>query len=98
MAHREWCNKKTHQTTCKYCRKKVYYFSCDCGSKVFFDKLGGYLPKHNCMETTTVYTTKKEVHKPKVILIKKTFPREMTGFLGKNNTDGRNFNNVPQRA
>lgn len=33
--------------TCKWCGKKVFYFTCDCGSKVFFDELGTW-KLHRC--------------------------------------------------
>ena len=42
------CNAKTYPITCKYCGESVYYFSCDCGSSVFFEKLGDPWPRHNC--------------------------------------------------
>ena len=41
---------KTYPTRCKYCQKRVFYFSCDHGSKVFFDKLGHPWPVHRCPE------------------------------------------------
>lgn len=48
--HGWWCNARTFPTRCRYCGKKVYYFFCDCGSKVFFDSLGLPWHKHNCTE------------------------------------------------
>lgn len=50
MIHGSWCNAKTYKLRCKYCGKMIYYFSCDCGSKVFFDELGFPWPIHNCIE------------------------------------------------
>jgi hypothetical protein len=50
MAHGYWCNARTIPMTCRYCGEKVYFFSCDCGCKVFFDELGDPWPKHNCQE------------------------------------------------
>lgn len=38
----------TFPTRCKICRRKVFYYSNDCGSRVFFDKLGPPWPKHDC--------------------------------------------------
>lgn len=35
--HRDDCKTKTFSTSCPDCGNKVYYFSCSCGSKVFFD-------------------------------------------------------------
>ena len=50
MIHGRWCNAKTYKLRCKYCGKMIYYFSCDCGSKVFFDELDYPWPIHNCLE------------------------------------------------
>ncbi len=48
--HGWWCNSSTYPTRCKYCGGQVFYFSCDCGSKVFFDDLGPPWPEHRCFE------------------------------------------------
>ena len=48
MIHGPWCGSRTFQTNCPTCRAEVYYFSCDCGSRVFFDDLGGSWPRHDC--------------------------------------------------
>ena len=48
MTHGSWCGSRTFQTNCPTCRAVVYYFSCDCGSRVFFDDLGGSWPRHDC--------------------------------------------------
>ena len=45
---KEKCNAKTYPITCKYCNESVYYFSCDCGSGVFFEELGPPWPRHDC--------------------------------------------------
>lgn len=50
VTHGDWCNTKTYPTRCKYCQEHVFYFSCDRGSKVFFDKLGHPWPVHYCPE------------------------------------------------
>ena len=42
------CDARTFPTMCNLCGEKVFYFSCSCGSKVFFDDLGIPWPKHNC--------------------------------------------------
>lgn len=42
------CVSKTFPIRCKICGKEVFYYSCTCGSKVFFDELGPPWPKHNC--------------------------------------------------
>lgn len=48
--HGYWCNSKTYPTRCKFCGEKVFYFTCDHGSKVFFDSLGVPWPLHDCFE------------------------------------------------
>ena len=44
------CDARTFPTKCNFCGEKVFYFSCSCGSKVFFDDLGSPWPKHNCLD------------------------------------------------
>lgn len=44
------CDTQTFPTKCNYCGEKVYYFSCTCGSKVFFNELGSGWPKHSCRD------------------------------------------------
>ncbi len=46
--HGPWCNSKTIRMECKYCDKLIFYQTCDCNSKVFYDSLGPPWPKHNC--------------------------------------------------
>ena len=47
--HGVWCNTRTFPTTCRYCQQSIYYFHCDCDSKVFFDSLGWPWPIHDCL-------------------------------------------------
>lgn len=49
--HGEWCGTKTWPTSCPSCSASVFYFSCDHGSKVFFDELGSPWPIHDCDES-----------------------------------------------
>jgi len=49
--HGWWCNAQTYPTRCRYCGAEVFYFSCDCGSKVFFDSLGWPWPVHDCAKS-----------------------------------------------
>ena len=49
MIHGPDCGSKTFPTRCQFCRASVFYFSCDCGSKVFFDDLGEPWPIHDCL-------------------------------------------------
>ena len=46
--HGEWCGAKTWPTRCPTCSENVFFFSCNCGSKVFFDELGDPWPIHDC--------------------------------------------------
>ena len=46
--HGWWCGAKTWPTKCPSCSQPVFFFQCDCGSKVFFDKLGEPWPVHDC--------------------------------------------------
>ena len=50
-SHGLWCQSKTYPTTCRYCSRRVFFFSCDCGSAVFFDSLGDPWPIHECVWT-----------------------------------------------
>lgn len=46
--HGRWCNSRTYPLECKYCGQRIFYFSCDYGSKLFFDELGEPWPVHHC--------------------------------------------------
>lgn len=46
--HGKWCNAVTWPTKCPGCGHPVFFFRCDCGSKVFFDELGDPWPIHDC--------------------------------------------------
>ena len=46
-AHGSWCNARTYPTKCRRCGERVFYFSCDCGCKVFFNRLGWPWPEHD---------------------------------------------------
>jgi hypothetical protein len=47
-SHGWWCNSRTIPMRCRYCKDQVFYFTCDHGSKVFFDSLGWPWPEHHC--------------------------------------------------
>jgi hypothetical protein len=51
--HREDCQTRTWKTTCPDCKKPVWFFSCTCGSKVFFDAKGYPWPLHG--ESCPIY-------------------------------------------
>ncbi len=42
------CQTRTFPTKCKNCGDNVFFFSCTCGSAVFFDELGWPWPEHDC--------------------------------------------------
>ena len=48
--HGPWCGAVTWKTQCPRlnCRADVYFFKCNCGSRVFFDSLGDPWPIHDC--------------------------------------------------
>lgn len=46
--HGRWCNSVTRPTRCPSCGDSVFFFQCDCESKVFFDELGPPWPIHDC--------------------------------------------------
>ncbi len=48
MVHGPLCNAKTFPMICGDCGNVFFFFSCDCGSRVRFDKLGPPWPIHDC--------------------------------------------------
>ena len=42
------CKRITIPLKCKYCQQQIFFFSCDCGSRVLFDDLGPPWPRHDC--------------------------------------------------
>ena len=46
--HRVDCLTRTFPTKCSKCGDDVFFFSCTCGSRVFFDELGWPWPEHDC--------------------------------------------------
>ncbi len=48
MIHGLHCKTKTFPLNCSYCGERIFFFSCDCGSRVFFDELGDSWPIHDC--------------------------------------------------
>lgn len=46
--HGVWCSSRTWPTRCPSCGEPVFFFMCNCGSKVFFDELGPPWPLHDC--------------------------------------------------
>jgi len=68
--HGWWCNARTYRTRCKYCGEPVFFFTCDCGSKVFFDKLGWPWPEHHCVEYLIALYGKELVERAMSVQIK----------------------------
>ena len=58
--HKAGCRTVTWRTACQDCGKPVYYFSCSCGSRVFFDSLGEPWPLH--ADSCPVYHARVMIH------------------------------------
>ena len=56
--------RKHIQTNCPSCNQSVFYFSCDCGCRVFFDKLGQPWPIHSCHSSQSNSHVRKTSPKP----------------------------------
>ena len=48
IMHGVYCKTTTFPLKCKYCQQQIFFFSCDCGSRVLFDELGPPWPIHDC--------------------------------------------------
>ena len=59
MIHGWWCRTRTFPTKCRYCQQEVFFFSCNCGSAVFFDQLGPPWPIHPCHPEDDPYAPEK---------------------------------------
>lgn len=46
--HLSSCTTLAFKTACPACNEIVWFFSCTCGSKVYFDDLGAPWPLHSC--------------------------------------------------
>jgi hypothetical protein len=46
--HDSSCVTKSYEATCQYCKRQVWFVSCSCGSKIFFDDRGYPWEKHYC--------------------------------------------------
>lgn len=46
--HSSFCISRAFTTFCPDCRDTVFFFSCNCGSKVYFNDLGEPWPIHRC--------------------------------------------------
>jgi len=44
------CTTRAIQIKCQHCQEQVWYFSCSCGSQVFFNELGLPWERHDCQE------------------------------------------------
>lgn len=59
-AHGYWCNSRTYPCKCPGCGDSVFFFHCDCGSRVFFDELGQPWPIHDCETSWTRNLVRKK--------------------------------------
>ena len=46
--HGPFCRTYVKPTMCDFCSESVWFFACNCGSKVFFEALGAPWPQHCC--------------------------------------------------
>lgn len=58
--HQAGCQTVTWRTTCRDCGKPVFFFSCSCGSKIFFDSLGDPWPLHT--DSCPIYHARTMIH------------------------------------
>jgi len=58
--HGYWCNSRTYPCKCPGCGGSVFFFHCDCGSRVFFDELGQPWPIHDCETSWTRKLVRKK--------------------------------------
>lgn len=52
--HGKWCNARTYPLKCRHCGDEIFFFSCDHGSRVLFDKLGWPWPIHDCQNPNNI--------------------------------------------
>lgn len=55
--HGSGCVTKTYPITCKKCNQDVFYFSCSCGSKVFFDEIEPECLSHLCLDSEYLWNS-----------------------------------------
>lgn len=48
--HKQSCYTKAFPTRCPDCEDRVWFFSCSCGSKIYFEELGWPWPQHYCQK------------------------------------------------
>ena len=49
MIHGFHCKTKTFPLKCRHCDGRIFFFTCECGSRVLFDELDGGWPIHDCL-------------------------------------------------
>ena len=59
-SHRPSCRTMTWRTNCPDCHRRVWFFACTCGSRVFFDALGEPWPLH--MDSCPIYHVRTMIH------------------------------------
>jgi hypothetical protein len=60
--HGAWCRVRVWPTQCPSCGTRVFFLTCDHGSKVFFDELGPPWPVHDC-DTSWTSNLKRTIDK-----------------------------------
>src|SRR5207245_2491852 len=93
--HGSWCGARTYPTRCRYCGQKVFYFECNCGSKVFFAELGGIWPEHRCLELLKTTYGKAFVQRGMALQRRKPLPssRRTSMEKGKKKSVKKQFEN-----
>ncbi len=46
------CRTKTFPLNCQFCSSRIFFFQCECGSRVLFDMLGDPWPMHDCRNSS----------------------------------------------
>ena len=49
-AHGPWCGGRARPWSCRYCKRKIFWYTCNHGSVRPFDELGHPWPVHDCEE------------------------------------------------
>lgn len=77
-SHGPWCNNKGREGRCPICNATIFFTSCDCGSKVYFDHRGEPWPKHSCFEnhSGSIPYPLPAIKKPLIVIDKNKKPKK----------------------
>ena len=75
--HGRWCGARTYPTICQFCRSSVFYFQRNCGSKVFFNDLGGDGPVHRCDEYIEFISGPFEVEREYTLRVRSNYQQQI---------------------